>query len=84
MEIITVVRRWQEGESRRAIAGGSGVARQTVGKYLCQAQAFGLGPTGLAPTGCLPRQPRLVPFDTRPAAPRRARPRTSESHPQRA
>jgi hypothetical protein len=41
-----VVRRWREGESQRAMAGASGVAREMVGKYLCQAQAFGLGPTG--------------------------------------
>ena len=30
MEIVEVVRRWQVGESQRAIARGSGVARETV------------------------------------------------------
>jgi AcrR family transcriptional regulator len=38
MEIIEVVRRWQAGESRRAIARASGLARATVTKYLRAAE----------------------------------------------
>ena len=50
MEIIEVVRRWQVGESQRAIAGASGVARETVKKYLRAAEALGLAANGPPPT----------------------------------
>jgi transposase len=50
MEIIEVVRRWQVGESQRAIAGASGVARETVKKYLRTAEALGLAANGPPPT----------------------------------
>jgi transposase len=50
MEIIEVVRRWQAGESQRAIAGASGLARETVRKYLGEAQRLGLSPTGPPPS----------------------------------
>src|SRR5919198_5354534 len=49
MEIIEVVRRWQMGESQRAIAGGSGVARETVKKYLRAAEELGLAANGPPP-----------------------------------
>lgn len=42
MAIQEVIRRWQAGESRRAIARGSGLARETVAKYLRVAQEQGL------------------------------------------
>src|SRR3981081_2911728 len=42
MEIVEVVRRWQMGESQRAIARASGVARETVKKYLHAAEELGL------------------------------------------
>src|SRR6266496_2466340 len=50
MEIVEVVRRWQMGESQRAIARGSGVARETVKKYLGAAQELGLAANGPPPT----------------------------------
>ena len=50
MEIVEVVRRWQLGESQRAIARASGVARETVKKYLRAAEELGLGAHGPPPT----------------------------------
>ena len=50
MEIVEVVRRWQLGESQRAIARGSGVARETVKKYLRIAEGLGLAANGPPPT----------------------------------
>ena len=49
MEIIEVVRRWQIGESQRAIARASGVARETVKKYLHAAEELGLAANGPPP-----------------------------------
>jgi len=46
MEIIEVVRRWQAGEAQRAIARASGLARETVRKYLAAAERLGLSATG--------------------------------------
>src|SRR6266567_3138966 len=50
MEIVEVVRRWQMGESQRAIARGSGVARETVKKYLRAAEEHGLAANGPPPS----------------------------------
>jgi transposase len=50
MEIVEVVRRGQVGESQRAIAHASGVARETVKKYLRAAEEFGLAANGPPPT----------------------------------
>src|SRR3979490_2097263 len=50
MENVEVVRRWQMGESQRAIARGSGVARETVKKYLGAAGELGLAANGPPPT----------------------------------
>jgi transposase len=50
MQIVEVVRRWQMGESQRAIARGSGVARETVKKYLCATEGLGLAANGPPPT----------------------------------
>ncbi len=50
MEIEEVVRRWQIGESQRAIARATGLARETVRKYLAAAMGFGLSATGPPPT----------------------------------
>ena len=41
MEIVEVVRRWQAGESQRAIARATGLARETVKKYLAAASSSG-------------------------------------------
>jgi predicted transcriptional regulator len=50
MEMVEVVRRWQMGESQRAIARASGVARETVKKYLRAAEELGLAANGPPPT----------------------------------
>src|SRR3989442_6430509 len=50
MDMVEVVRRWQMGESQRAIARASGVARETVKKYLCAAEELGLAANGPPPT----------------------------------
>lgn len=50
MEIEEVVRRWQVQESQRAIARATGLARETVKKYLAAAINLGLSATGPPPT----------------------------------
>src|SRR5438067_9979253 len=50
MEMVEVVRRWQMGESQRAIARASGVARETVKKYLRAAEELGVAANGPPPT----------------------------------
>ena len=50
MEIEEVVRRWQVNESQRAIARATGLARETVKKYLVAAGGLGLSATGPPPT----------------------------------
>src|SRR5215471_6201387 len=50
MEIEEVVRRWQVQESQRAIARATGLARETVKKYLAAAIGMGLSATGPPPT----------------------------------
>jgi transposase len=50
MEIEEVVRRWQVNESQRAIARATGLARETVKKYLAAAGDLGLSATGPPPT----------------------------------
>jgi transposase len=50
MEIEEVVRRWQVRESQRAIARATGLARETVKKYLAAAISLGLSATGPPPT----------------------------------
>jgi len=49
MEIVEVVRRWQVGESQRGIARVTGLARETVSKYLAAAGTLGLLPNGPPP-----------------------------------
>ncbi|MBI3973245.1 MAG: IS21 family transposase [Chloroflexi bacterium] len=50
MEIVEVVRRWQAGDGQRAIARQTGLARETVRKYLHAAAAAGLRAHGPPPT----------------------------------
>ena len=50
MELHEVVRRWQAGESRRAIATALGLARMTVEKYVRAAEAVGLRVDGPPPS----------------------------------
>jgi transposase len=49
MEIEEVVRRWQAQQSQRAIARATGLARETVKKYLAAAISLGLSATGPPP-----------------------------------
>lgn len=49
MEIIEIIRRWQAGESARSIARASGVARNSVDKYLRLAKAAGVQQDGEPP-----------------------------------
>jgi transposase len=49
MEIVEVVRRWQAGESQRGIARATGLARETVSKYLAAAGTLGLLANGPPP-----------------------------------
>ena len=41
MEIVEVVRRWQAGESQRGVSRVTGLARETVKKYLAAAGTLG-------------------------------------------
>jgi transposase len=50
MQVVEILRRWQAGQSVRAIAQATGLARNTVGKYLTEAKRLGLGAQGPAPT----------------------------------
>jgi transposase len=50
MEIVEVVRRWQAGESQRAIVRASSVARETVKKYVRVAEELGVTANGPPPT----------------------------------
>lgn len=50
MELQEVLRRWQAGESQRAIANALGLARMTVEKYVRAAVAAGLQVNGPPPT----------------------------------
>src|SRR2546429_7727683 len=51
MEIEEVVRRWKVNERQRAIARATGLARETVKKYLAAEGDLGLSATGPPPTG---------------------------------
>ena len=50
VEILEVIRRWQAGESQRHIASGTGLSKNTVGKYISSAQALGMRHDGPEPT----------------------------------
>lgn len=50
VELRELIRRWQAGESTRAIAVGLGIARNTVDKYLRTAEKLGLVVSGPSPT----------------------------------
>jgi|SRR5579859_3542390 len=51
MEIVEVVRQWQAGVSQRGIARATGLARETVKKYLAAAGRLGLSAHGPPPSG---------------------------------
>ena len=50
VDISEVIRRWQAGISRRQIASGTGLSRETVGKYIAAAEGMGVSLNGEAPT----------------------------------
>ena len=50
MEIVEVVRRWQAARASAAIARATGLARETVKKYLAAAGTLGLSANGPPPT----------------------------------
>ena len=50
MEIVEVVRQWQAGVSQRGIARATGLARETVNKYLAAAGTLGLCANGPPPS----------------------------------
>ncbi len=50
VEIAEVIRRWQAGESRRHIASGTGLSKDTVGKYIASAERLGVVRDGPAPS----------------------------------
>ena len=50
VDISEVIRRWQAGMSRRQIASGTGLSRETVGKYIAAAEEMGVSREGSAPT----------------------------------
>ena len=50
VDISEVVRRWQAGGSRRRIAAGTGLSRETVGKYIALAEGMGVSREGPTPT----------------------------------
>ena len=49
VEISEVIRRWQTGESRRHIALGTGLSKDTVGKYISAVEALGIDRDGPGP-----------------------------------
>lgn len=46
MQVVEILRRWQTGESARTIAQATGLARNTVGKYLEEARRLGVSRQG--------------------------------------
>ena len=50
VDISEVIRRWQAGGSRRRIASGTGLSRETVGKYIALAEGMGVSREGPTPT----------------------------------
>ena len=50
VDIAEVIRRWQAGSSRRQIASGAGLSKDTVGKYIAAAEALGVSVDGPAPS----------------------------------
>ena len=49
VEISEVIRRWQAGNSRRHIALGTGLSKDSVGKYIVAAEALGIARDGSGP-----------------------------------
>lgn len=77
MDSKDIIRRWQTGDSRRAIARSGGLARDTITKYLRAAQGLGISRHGPPPTdaqlGQLTHLGQVTRGRAAPAAPQRAR-----------
>ncbi len=71
VDITEVIRRWQAGNSRRQIASGTGLSKDTVGKYIAAAEELGVSPEGPAPTDEQLSRLAVIgqPGPRRPAAP---------------
>lgn len=80
MQVVEILRRWQSGDSARVIARGSGLARDTVGKYLREAQRLGLSPHSPAATN---EQLLALSRLSQTAPPARAAPRATQLEPHR-
>ena len=50
VDISEVIRRWQAGNSRRRIASGTGLSKDTVGRYISADEALEMSREGPAPT----------------------------------
>ena len=50
VDISEVIRHWQAGNSRRRIASGTGLSKDTVGRYISAAEALAMSREGPAPT----------------------------------
>ena len=50
VNISEVTQRWQAGNSRRRIASGTGLSKDTVGRYISAAEALAMSREGPAPT----------------------------------
>jgi len=74
MQVVDILRRWQAGGSTRTIAQAMGLARNTVGKYLREAERLGVSREGPAPTN---EQIVALSRLSHPSPPARARPRAS-------
>ena len=50
VDVMEVIRRWQQGDSQRHIAAGTGLSRDTIRKYLAAAVEVGVQREGPNPT----------------------------------
>jgi transposase len=80
MQVVEVLRRWQTRESVRSIVRGTGLARNTVRKYVREARRLGLRPGGPPPTD---EQVLVLARLTQSAPPARAAPRAGVLEPHR-
>ena len=49
LDVMEVIRRWQQGNSQRHIAAGTGLSRDTIRKYLAAAVESGVQREGAEP-----------------------------------
>ncbi len=50
VEISEVIRRWHAGGSRRQIASGTGLSKDTAGRHIAVSEALGMSVDGAAPS----------------------------------